>query len=1088
MLGSLGRAGLDAISVWILRLALVLSRVAGRLRRRISRAWLLPFGWIGFVALALLVIPPLLNWLSGVVESLGIWDRLGHKDQPHKLGDWWTPWSVFAVSAAGFLVHWVVKARERVIVEEFVDYTSKDQKAVSGLATLLVTELGRLRELYGRVNDQLSMPASVGVRESGGAGASTEPGAFLSVRADEITDMLSRAVASEATVSVAGFKIPIGMIFALFGRIARGPRILGSVHLTEAGGGPTLTAQIGGRGGFTWRVDGPGDGASTRVDKAFLDPMVREIACRMFTDLTLRGSVRWQAIQTFTQFLDLYWESLRTPKNRAGYLRQAEGRLLAAVAEDETFGLAYYNLGVVYSQLAQAEYQAAQASEYVKKGRNPDEIHAARTDAARAAFTRAVALNRDQWEAIYALAVHEFARYRDEEGERDADKRRHGLQCIVHRCDRVLDLNRGNAQAYDLRGMAQQRLNLPRKAVRSHMEAVFRSWWQLCAAEYHEKAAPPTSDSLLPAARKNASAAVHNLASVHWSRAKKRKGVRRWVRMWRADRVFGQALSVRFSTTRAATLFDRGSMREDWGRPALAVKSYREALKIEPDNPVYWARLARAYAHRKDQEKARQSCESALEVLAPLYRRTLEAHPAKATVSLRDNTLGAVRDARVKLGQTDDARRVVTLRLLARQIQTAQGAKDPETTVESIQRLREHFTHDPWASEQLSIAYARALGSADRWDEAADVYQDLIEMLTRKRASGIRQHALYAKHAKALRRARHLDRALVEAASGLMHDPLSAVVRRELGKAHFALLQYEDALVDWQHTLWLTPNDPFLHWKVAFCHWSVAQDRHEPDDRRADLEQAAEYFEQAAMLFGVENVRGWSWSELWAGRTNAELGRLDPAFRHLRAAKGCSHTQLPARLLLGELHQAAGEVGLARHHFEKALLLQAERYPYDGDWTERVDADWGETLSVTELFARAQIGLGWCSADVDAQLDRALEHAVLAELYATEIPGQPRARTACVSRALDLQARVQAERGELEEALKLSRRAARLSPTTEVVLREIELYEANAGAAPDESCRARFLAEGQRRLVALRRRVAVYEPPLMPTNGHQPTT
>jgi tetratricopeptide (TPR) repeat protein len=468
-----------------------------------------------------------------------------------------------------------------------------------------------------------------------------------------------------------------------------------------------------------------------------------------------------------------------------------------------------------------------------------------------------------------------------------------------------------------------------------------------------------------------------------------------------------------------------------------------------------------------------------------LYRRTLEAHPAKATIKLRDNTLDAVRDARLALGQPEQAERVEDLRLLARQIGLAQSS---ENAVAAIEQLRERFADDPWCFEQLSIAYARALGSEDRWTEASGVYADLIARLKERREAGIRQHALHAKHAKALRRADDLNGALVEAASGLMHDPLSAVVRRELGKAHFALLQYEEALVDWQHTLWLTPNDPFLHWKVAFCHWSVAQDRHEPDDRRADLERAAEFFEQAAMLFGVESVRGWSWSELWAGRAHTELGRLDPAFRHLRAAKGCEHTQLPARLFLGELHRTAGEVGLARHHLDKALQLQAKNFEQVGDWGQRVDSDWGETLSHRELFARAHIGLGWCVAEVDAQLDEALEHAVLAERCAEEIQGQPRARTACLSRALDLQARVLAERSQLEEALKLSRRAARLSPTADVVLREIELYEANAGAAPDESCRARFLAEGQRRLLNLQRRIGTYEPPALPTNGHQSVT
>jgi tetratricopeptide (TPR) repeat protein len=226
-------------------------------------------------------------------------------------------------------------------------------------------------------------------------------------------------------------------------------------------------------------------------------------------------------------------------------------------------------------------------------------------------------------------------------------------------------------------------------------------------------------------------------------------------------------------------------------------------------------------------------------------------------------------------------------------------------------------------------------------------------MLGEHRPQGIVQHSLHAKHARALRRSENYQEALVEAARGQLQDPLSASARRELGKAHFALLQYEEALEAWQHTLWLTPNDPYLHWKVAFCHWSVAQDRRDSDARRESLVAAATGFEQAATLFGVLIAQGWAWSQLWAGRVHSELGDHDAAIRHLRSATGCKETELAGAVLLGEEYRIVGEHSLSRIQFEHARVAACDR-PEDCN----VDADWGETLTLADAVRRADAGLG----------------------------------------------------------------------------------------------------------------------------------
>ena len=928
------------------RTLLTLYRAAGSAHRRASYGWGPVLRWVFVVSLALLVLPWAVAALAGLMP--GVWTELG-VGRPH-VANLWSVTNVLAVSAVILALRWLVQARERVVVEGFVDYTTDDGQAVKGLATLLIAELSRMHELYGRVNDELSTPLSVGAKARGGAGPGTHPGAFLSVSADEVGGLLNDAVATETTVAFAGVRIPIGFVLSLVGRLARGPRIVGSLHNTEAGGGPTLTAQIVGRGqAQQWRVDAMPPAGASAADAAYLDPMVAELACRMFGDLTLRGSVRWRAVRAFTQYLELYWESYRTPRERAGKLEAAEDRLLEAIAEDEGFDLGYYNLGVVYSQLADTERAAVERSDYVKPGDRPHAAYTARLDAALAAFNRAVALNRDRAEAVYALAVHEYTRT----GACD----RSVLDAIVCRCERVLELDPAHAQAHDLRGIALLGVGRVRDSQASHRAAVARSWRRLLRTEFGERAAPPSADSMLPGARANLATALRNLADVDRVGADQHDH-RRW-RLVRAERLYAQACELASGDTKAATLRAHGQMLESLGDAERARERYEMALKIDPENPVYWAHLAGAFAaaatdFAEAEAKARRHAEAALDELAPIYRRTLELHASHASVALRESTLNALERTYAMLADDAAVARIRGLRRLRLELEGATRRRD----VGLLLTLKARYPKDRHRElEQVQIALARTLGRQGRWPEAVVEYERLIAMLEHCRPHAIHQHSLHAKHARALRNMGRLQDALVAAARGQVQDPLSASVRREVGKAHFALHQYEEALEAWRQTLWLTPNDPYLHWKVAFCHWSVAQERTADAARRAALLDAAAGFGQAATLFGVRSVEGWAWSQLWAGRTCQQLGEPDAAVRHLRSAAGCAPTAVPARLLLGEVYRAAGDAGASRLQLEAALDALA------APGGRLLDADWGETLTDREAAVRAGVALARLEAD-----------------------------------------------------------------------------------------------------------------------------
>jgi tetratricopeptide (TPR) repeat protein len=624
-----GRLGLAIGQGWIARLK--------------RHAWW-PFMTTLAIAFAILIGGPLL--LSVAVDLL---ELLGVTNVPAAptVGEWVSFVNVVLLTLAVLFARWLLRARNRVIVEGFVDFTKDEATAVSGLSTLLVTELGRLRGLYHQIDD-LSVPTAVGVERHGGFGRAKEAGDFLTVSADDRTDVLQSVVSSDTSVQLGPAKIPIGPLLNFLGRLARGPRVIGSVHLTEAGGGPTLTAQLVDKEvGGTWRVDQEREPESEAERRAFLDSMVRELACQVFTQVALKGSVRWQAVEPFNEYLRLYRDSRRTPRDRASFLKQAQERLLEAVTEDESFDLAYYNLGVIYTQLAHterlAEEQADDATSRASFRRS--ELEAARLEAARVAFLRAIKENPDRWEAYYALAVTIFSEVPEveiDEALDPADPDGAKLRKVIELCEQVLAVSAGQganlATVYDLRGMAQTRLageHLPRRlgrgkatarqrrgvrshrqAMASHRRAMHHAWIEYCRARQYDIARPTGQPGLTEHARANATAALHNLALDYERRAaiarrmRKAKQAdpeggresRRSLRE-RLDRRTSQGLfkwagrrAGEGSVVSASCRFERGGALEHAGKHRKAASQFRQAARIQPLSAEYRARRAKALA------------------------------------------------------------------------------------------------------------------------------------------------------------------------------------------------------------------------------------------------------------------------------------------------------------------------------------------------------------------------------------------------------------------------------------------------------------------------------------------------------------
>ena len=467
-----------------------------------------------------------------------------------------------------------LQARRRLVVEQFTNYAEDQLKAdVQGLATLLVVRLGKLHELFRTVDEQRAIRTAVSESEAIDA----------TIQVEDVSAFLKDAVSTSSEMSLGPIKIPIGILMSFIGRLVQGPRLIGSVHRNIQGF--ILTAQIvGGTYTFKWRVEPP----LVEQHAGDLVKMVEELAYHIFTDIELQGSVRWQATLAFCEGLRAYRDCLRTPKNRVANLQKAEKQFIKTLTEDTEYDSAYYNLGVVYTELE-------------------------RKEAAERAFNKAIAQDPNSWVAYYALALSRCANkeyYRSEQF-----------------CWRVINLNPGTAamaKAYQLLGVVQRNQEEQEEARRSYIKAMTYSWVALCSAVWRKDNGTTEENTKAAQLETLASACLADLAMLYNDQAKKyneelakierddthnttaqnRSNISRTYEAERsslcskAEKSLKQALSLRHAdaTYNASYHFQLGRTHYLQRDYAAALREFRIATRINPDIAEYWAFLILIYA------------------------------------------------------------------------------------------------------------------------------------------------------------------------------------------------------------------------------------------------------------------------------------------------------------------------------------------------------------------------------------------------------------------------------------------------------------------------------------------------------------
>lgn len=947
---------------------------------------------------------------------------------------------------------------QQLIVDEFTDLTSGgsgEKVGAKGLASLLVAQLSRIRALYEDVDEQRTLTTETGPHQSLSA----------TMGVDDLSSSLT-AVSSDSSISFGSFKVPLGAIVSLVGRLLRAPRIIGSLHGT-ADGLVLIARHQRGAETFTWRVDSktwlePPDVAAPRT----IDDLIAELACRIFADLALSGTVRWRAAWFFTCGLREYRECLRTPRDRRQRLRKVESKFIEALSDDEAFGLAYYDLGVVYAELKERP-------------------------AAAAAFSRAAARNPQLWSPPYALASHRFEDLRAEAKKSHAPfpaahpRRRLGYEEVIVLCARTRRLGPpliARARAWELEGLVYRDLamsgsqHMPlrgherldehwndwRNASRAHTHAVLWSVATLSLALFRAGGPRDPSGEKRDRARQLAANCFRSLASVHLDRSVFAAG-----EVLFAERGAKWYLRVAAIIDRdvADSRFNIARIYHKLRRLQQARVHYERVGAMDPERPGVRAYLAAVLPRR---EEAAAAWSAFLDTASGLSRRQL----ASIANDIRSLTGSPRRPRRCE-------RRVIkklrALRLLQNQI-------DEDAIDDAVQRkdklLRSRLlalaqkrdrAGQRWHSGMIWFALGRFHYIVDEYELAAAALDNAIERLAprfpntlaRTNAGSLRMFCLAHLVAVQLRdlgdagarqlllaaQAR-LKRAMNDARCPVTANPISPELYHYLGGAFFELgdADNEHALVE-AGQLW-APEDYRIRLNHAETHRQLAACCADPAKWLSHMNDSVAIYREALADINPRFLDR-------KGRTHIRLAHVlyskndvRAAVNHFRQARALGlladqDLHWRAWLGLGAALRASDQLDEATVELTR-LIKELDRLDKDPTWSKDVlvDEQFGvndEPQYRQELNILAHVLLSHVHLDRGGDLGQADWEFQCAQTRLSTVSRED-ARVRCVAASVELEGRLRLAQDRVSEAIEKLRYSARLRGNAETYLRLAQAY------------------------------------------------
>ena len=762
--------------------------------------------------------------------------------------------------------------RGRFIIGEFRDSTKRGDEPAVDLAKLLLVEISRLGDLLRVVGDQRAVSSELSHQRA--------LDATLSV--DALTDSLQGTVSAESKITVGPISIPLAPFITLLGKVVQAPRLTGKVH--RDGCVLILTAQTSGRGGLSWRVQADTDASQTRLSAPVLSSMVRELALRIYTDLTLGRAVRWEATDKFVEGLQRFRSCLRTPKDRKVNLQRAEDLFLDALGEDEEFPLAYYNLGVVYTELHGLAVAAGR-----------EEEAKTRLSAAETSFGRAIEKDPTRWECYFAFAQTQFRYSR--------------FDSVVELCRQMLELGASHedeAKTQELwaRALADGRKSGPvdyREALERARRASTLALGCLVRARLWGRSSGDGNQDPQQRAAALASGCLLTFSEIVSRRMPTVRSLpNKRVRSWYQLRIQRRAQAL---TKLAPLAHGKAELRHKLGRRALeggyfelAEDELAAAVRSDPTRPAYTAGLALAIATRLREHRGEILGPSRAEIEG-LCLRALQAMAGTFFPSRDATACDTVADVYELMNSPadEDPRTAKQLRSVSAAVQR-QLAESPGGASVSGAFLE--------ALQSAGIPLAKKVGDYGRAAHGARVH-----LAKGRRLSG------QGKHEAALKQ---FSDALDDAERARSLNPLSTLAWETLGDVHRELSDFQNARFAWEQALTTDPDNPKLYDKIGSSYWQIADDGR-TGSGRDELEIAARHFDDALILYPKGSFDGRILTHHRLGKLHASLRNFTEAERHLEIVAAVGTTPIVGWQLLAFAYLERRNFTDAEHYFSKVV-------------------------------------------------------------------------------------------------------------------------------------------------------------------------
>jgi tetratricopeptide (TPR) repeat protein len=712
-------------------------------------------------------------------------------------------WEILAIYLVVLLLIAGWRLRRRIVIDEITDNTP-DGTLARGTAALLAGELARIAEALRPVSEGrgIQMAKQVAPIE-------------IATGVEDFAADLRGAVTAESKVTIGPIGFPIGALAAILGRFVQAPRLLAS--LRDADGQVVLVARLTGGGQHAaWQTQRSGaDGQAASVRE-----LVNELAARIFTDVGLRRSTSWQATRHLVEAVSKYRSALHAKGTRRLDLLYAERELLAAIDEDAKLFEAYYDLGVVYTELGQRA-------------------------SARSAFETAMAIDPTRWEPHYAVAQTGYSAAVDAGGQIQD----HNAIEILDHCRRVIEMKPGPgiaAAVHNTMGLVEERRGGEGAwavSAREREAACRLSLRALAAAELKGYRAD-SDPAALHSQREETALFLRNLAVAYanvWLGDKQR-----FRRIKRA-----LELSNALNPSNADLHWEFGKIARYWGRLELAERELHTAAQIDPAHQDVLLTLAEVRAGLAPKEQWKRPVEAAA-------RRTVELADLVDLDNLLDTEATLMRaKAVLDAVESEDAEKVQGAIDFVTDLMTLTPVEDHWTeAVEKFNELRSEGRYKEAGT--LCCLFARRLGEGAPPEEpvapGSDDREGWWEAALRLWTDGgwlddIRRRGVYGELALALRDMRRYQEAVGMAQRGIEADALSAWDRARLGDVYYSMSDWAHARESYELALTLDPDNHQYHRSVGLCLWNLASNPINAEERRRTLREAARHLENGLALY-----------------------------------------------------------------------------------------------------------------------------------------------------------------------------------------------------------------------------------------------